>query len=581
MDTDKTRALFAPLIQRPVLTDQLLNRPPFKFLHDIVSEVIKSTGYSDGLFTVDELDSTKASSSRDSKIAFLQKLIDLLNINGELDDLKPAKIVAGKEPELTNILLQSLAIEAAAYKQQQKEKKTTTKSKSSKSSSKEKAEKSKERDSSKSRSKTTSKLKTKDEKEEKVKVPEESSKVKKAKNEEQVILETKSRSKEKKSSTSKEKTSKDTTLKENKERKKKRSDSISKSGTKVSTTEVTASASPILSTQQQISQPHTELFYNSSLPNTGRTPPGRESSGGTSKGGDDSGIAEETGAESERHDLSERSISAKNSRPEFIEVTDSTPDLPPPQPFRPGTAIGRPQTAIGRPGTAVARPAPPKPKKNIIATNLNEEESSIQAENKMLNLILDEKKEETKNEDYWWNGELVEEEDEQHFMLNSTGANINKLAESSEEHGVLVNKIIENTRELEKDQIKVDDTFMEGDSLDMHEQIRIRAEIETTQKSLQKMTQYVQPLVRTLEFVVDDFDSMLRELEETRKQILILERKLAEQSVNADSETTKLNIAISTIDNDIEQVKEQIAGSTAIILRNENKLSELLSVPHK
>ena len=122
---------------------------------------------------------------------------------------------------------------------------------------------------------------------------------------------------------------------------------------------------------------------------------------------------------------------------------------------------------------------------------------------------------------------------------------------------------------------------MEGDSLDMHEQIRIRAEIETTQKSLQKMTQYVQPLVRTLEFVVDDFDSMLRELEETRKQISILERKLAEQTVNADSETTKLNIAISTIDNDIEQVKEQIAGSTAIILRNENKLSELLSVPHK
>lgn len=129
--------------------------------------------------------------------------------------------------------------------------------------------------------------------------------------------------------------------------------------------------------------------------------------------------------------------------------------MPPPQPFRPGTAIGRPQTAIGRPGTAVARPAPPKPKKNIIATNLNEEESLIQAENKMLNLILDEKKEETKNEDSWWNGELVEEEDEQQFILNSTGANINKLAESNEEHGVLVNKIIENTRELEKDQIKV------------------------------------------------------------------------------------------------------------------------------
>ncbi|KAL7072936.1 hypothetical protein ACQ4LE_008209 [Meloidogyne hapla] len=580
MDTDRTRALFAPLIQRPTLTDQLLNRPPFKFLHDVVSETLKSTGYPSGLFTDDELDSTKAASSRDSKITFLQKLIDVLNIDGQLDNLKPAKIVAGKEPELTNILLQSLAIEASAYKQQQKEKKTSSsKSKSNKTSSKEKTEKSKERDSSKSRSKTSSKLKTKDEKENKDKTAEESSKVKKVKSEEPAIFE-KGRIKEKKSS--KEKTPKDSTLKESKERKKKRSDSISKSVTKVSTTEVIASASPILSTQQQISHPQTDLIYNSSLPNTGRTPPGRESSGGTSKGGDDSGIAEETGAESERHDLSERSISAKNSRPEFIEVTDSTPDLPPPQPFRPGTAIGRPQTAIGRPGTAVARPAPPKPKKNIISTNLNEEESSLPLENKMLNSILDEKKEE-KNEDSWWSGELVVEEDEDQQLMSSTftGANINKLAESNEEHGVLVNKIIENTRELEKDQMKVDDTLMEGDSLDMHEQIRIRAEIETTQKSLQKMTQYVQPLVRTLEFVVDDFDSMLRELEETRKQIAILERKLSEQTVNADSEANKLNIAIQTIDNDIQQIKEQIAVSTAIILKNENKISELLAVPSK
>lgn len=142
------------------------------------------------------------------------------------------------------------------------------------------------------------------------------------------------------------------------------------------------------------------------------------------------------------------------SRQEFIEVGNSTNDVPS-QPLRPTTAIGRPQTAIGRPGTAVARPAPPKPKKNIIVTNLNEEETSTLEENKMVNLILDEDKEESKNDDSWWNGDLVVEAEEQDLMSNFTGVNINKLTGGSEEHGVLVNRIIENTRELEKDQIKV------------------------------------------------------------------------------------------------------------------------------
>ena len=94
------------------------------------------------------------------------------------------------------------------------------------------------------------------------------------------------------------------------------------------------------------------------------------------------------------------------------------------------------------------------------------------------------------------------------------------------------------------------------------------------------MTQYVQPLVRTLEFVVDDFDSMIRELEETRKQIAILDRKLAEQTVNSDSEANKLNSTIQAVDNDIQHVKEQIASSMAAILQNETKISELL-VPSK
>src|SRR4051812_32161038 len=118
MDIARTRELFAPLVQKPPLTDQLLQRPPFKFLHDLIVETVHATSFLDQFFTADDMDAAKVSATRDTKIAFLQKVVDALNHDGSLDDVKPLKIVAGKEPELTNLLLQKFAIAAAAHQQQ-------------------------------------------------------------------------------------------------------------------------------------------------------------------------------------------------------------------------------------------------------------------------------------------------------------------------------------------------------------------------------------------------------------------------------------------------------------------------------
>jgi TRAF3-interacting protein 1 len=276
MDIVRTKELFAPLIQRPTLTDQLLQRPPFKFLHDIVRETIQFTGYPSGLFSEDELDSQKAGSSRENKISFLQKLIDVLNVDGNLDNVKPAKIVAGKEPEMTNLLLQSLASEASTYMHERKklDKKvtSTTKSKTSSKSSSSKL-KDQKNDSTNNKEKTTKTQKPRS-------VEKEETGKKSSKN----------------SSSQRKVSSKDKLTKENdKERRKKRTDSIKND------TAYLASPSQSNTQQQQISD---IIFDNTSLPDSRRTPPDRESSGGTSKG-DDSGIAEETGAESERHDISE------------------------------------------------------------------------------------------------------------------------------------------------------------------------------------------------------------------------------------------------------------------------------------
>ncbi|VDD95887.1 unnamed protein product [Enterobius vermicularis] len=140
MNKEETKQLLQPLINSPPLTDQLLQRPPFRFLLDIVIEVSKETNFLKDVFTAEELD-ISTMINKETKAAFLKKLISVLNTDGSLDDVKAGKILAGKEAEKTNLLLQKLAKEAAKFarkydsehqenwKENVKEKKTKTKEK--------------------------------------------------------------------------------------------------------------------------------------------------------------------------------------------------------------------------------------------------------------------------------------------------------------------------------------------------------------------------------------------------------------------------------------------------------------------
>ncbi|XP_060909790.1 TRAF3-interacting protein 1 isoform X2 [Labrus mixtus] len=105
----KTHDTLGKVIKKPPLTEKLLTKPPFRYLHDIFSEVIRTTGFMKGLYGENEMKSDNVK-DKDSKIVFLQKAIDVVMlVSGEPLAAKPARIVAGHEPEKTNELLQAMA----------------------------------------------------------------------------------------------------------------------------------------------------------------------------------------------------------------------------------------------------------------------------------------------------------------------------------------------------------------------------------------------------------------------------------------------------------------------------------------
>jgi TRAF3-interacting protein 1 len=113
-DVNVTIQLMGALIPKPKMTEKLLTKPPFRFLHDVFSAVMETTGFGEGLLDEEEKDGKELSkASKEAKIAFLEKVKAVVGFSlNTMVEARPAKVVAGLEPENTNRLLQLLAVAA-------------------------------------------------------------------------------------------------------------------------------------------------------------------------------------------------------------------------------------------------------------------------------------------------------------------------------------------------------------------------------------------------------------------------------------------------------------------------------------
>jgi TRAF3-interacting protein 1 len=61
------------------MSEKLLMKPPFRFLHDTISAIIQTTGFAEGLYSADEMDSATIN-EKSAKIEYLEKIFGVVGI---------------------------------------------------------------------------------------------------------------------------------------------------------------------------------------------------------------------------------------------------------------------------------------------------------------------------------------------------------------------------------------------------------------------------------------------------------------------------------------------------------------------
>ena len=111
----KTQSLYSKLITSPPLIEKYLKRPAPRYIHTLVINTMKKTGFPKGLFTPEEETVQYFLADINHKRAFFNKLIDIVKISSKNNlDINVENILKGLEEEKTNIFLQNFYLVATS-----------------------------------------------------------------------------------------------------------------------------------------------------------------------------------------------------------------------------------------------------------------------------------------------------------------------------------------------------------------------------------------------------------------------------------------------------------------------------------
>ncbi|XP_077073201.1 TRAF3-interacting protein 1 [Siphateles boraxobius] len=606
----KTQEALGKVIKKPPLTEKLLSKPPFRYLHDIFSEVIRTTGFMKGLYGEAEMKSDNVK-DKDSKIAFLQKAIDVVMlVSGEPLAAKPARIVAGHEPEKTNELLQVIAKcclnklssdEAvkrvlAGDKLDQKGKPSTSRSQDKenregrerhrdreerngiKESSRsreqkdpdqpkdpeskrddkdrrqdaERSDKGRERDRTKDRDKDKSRDREKDKTREKEREREKEKDRSKDKEKERDKERDKKRERESHKDRDRERDKeRDREREKRREREKEKEEKLKDSGDrKIKAAEISKSKpNPEIASKTHEAEAE-EAESPSRLP--------RPSSAKGQRRWPKTRGQDEVDSEGEADiTSSEKPVPIENG-----EATDSVP----------------PQTTHRRlPRPSSARPAAPRVKRQESYADVTPAERQGSGKTPAT-VILDDKK-------------LSEDEDDEdgHFVVEEAVPTLPDIPEmehnslelqGDDKHGGLVKKILETKKDYESSpstKSKEQDRTLVSEVSRKKERELVAKEIERLRSSIQTVCRSALPLGKIMDYIQEDMDSMQNELQTWRKENKENAQALLQEQRITDTVVEPLKSELAELEQLIKDQQDKICAVKSNILKNEEKIQKMVS----
>ncbi|XP_052462685.1 TRAF3-interacting protein 1 isoform X2 [Carassius gibelio] len=611
----KTQETLGKVIKKPPLTEKLLSKPPFRYLHDIFSEIIRTTGFMKGLYGEAEMKADNVK-DKDSKIAFLQKAIDVVMlVSGESLAAKPARIVAGHEPEKTNELLQVIAKcclnklssdEAvrrmlAGDKLEQKGKPSTSRSQDKEnregrerhqdreerkgikesSGSREQKDPDQPRDqeskrddkdrrrdaekSDKGHERDRTKDRDRDRDRDKDKSRDRDREKDKTKEKEKDRNRDKERERDKERDKKREREShRDRDREKERDREKRREREKDKQPHRETDEKPKDRGDRKIKAAEEISRPKlppevvrkTHEAEADEAESPSRIP--RPSSAKGQRRWPKTGGQDETESEGE-----EEAPSAE--KPVHIENGDTTNSVPPQTTHR----------RLARPSSA--RPAAPRVKRQESFADVTPAERLGSAKTPAT-VILDSKK-------------LSEDEDDEdgQFLVEEAAApppdipeiELNSLElQGNDKHGGLVKKILEAKKDYESSpasKSKEQDRSLVSESSRKKERELVAKEIERLCSSIQTVCRSALPLGKIMDYIQEDMDSMQNELQTWRKENKENAQALLQEQRITDSVVEPLKAELAELEHLIKDQQDKICAVKSSILKNEEKIQKMVS----